>query len=338
MDITLPKKQDFYFISIIFLIFLSAIFVMKPKDEPNIFQKFVNFWKRPNKFSVVKGCQIPLKLKELLKKNFTANRYVEIEKVYKRQKYLPWTLQPAQKDVVHNIIRPYLDNLTKITKHNFKIVGYNNVIVSADKENNAQYRLDVFIHDFTGGWGNTEYRMLFDVIIYNNGNKYLNFIKILNSEDMKANETKQEDVSYDSIQEGETTNPDPKDLEFSFLENQYESSLSEKSCERNPWYVFPDDKQMTSKFGGQWPCKTMNFKWNRFGVLDVDKPLNEYCSGNNPATEKWNWQGYTNPALSTVPRESNDSNNMFAMTYGSPQSPHGGNVGCVGGGGVIGGS
>lgn len=339
LNIDKITKTNLYFIIIIIIIFLSAIFVLKPKDESNIFQKFVNYWKKPNKFSVVKGCQIPLKFKEILETKFTADRYIQVDNVFKRQKYLPWTIQPAQKTVVHNIIRPYLDDLTKSTGHNFRIVGYNNVIVTADNSNNAQYRIDVFVHDFTGGWGNTEYRFMFDIIIYNNGVKYLNFVKILNSQDMKSNMEDQEKVSYTSIQEGDVNNPDPENLEFSFLDNQYESSLSEKSCERNPWGIYKDENDLTKKFGGAWPCKTMHFRWNQFGVLDVDTPNNKYCSGNNSATEKRNWSNYSNPALATVPRESDDRNNMFALTHGSPQSPRGGGVGCRGGSsGIIGGS
>ena len=221
-------KPNTVLIIITVLILVTAVFAYIPTDQPNLLQRFVNFFKKPNKFSVVSGCQVPLNLKEILLTNYTSKRYIAVENVVKRNKFLPWTLVPQQKEIVHKLVLPYLSDLTKRTNHNFRLVGYNNVIVSVDNSKNAQYRLDMFVHDFTGGQGNTEYRFLFDLVMFNDGKKHLNFIRILNSQDMKSNMFKQEDVSYTSIQEGNTTNPDPKDLEFSVLKNKYESSLSRK--------------------------------------------------------------------------------------------------------------
>lgn len=281
------------------IIFLSLILlgVLILNNEQSIVSNIREFFYNIfNKLSPVKRERVLIQ--PILENNFVAPHYVNFNEIDNTVQFNEFTVTNEIKDEIKELMKPYIQKLADYTSHNIQILRIANVYINYDRNLNKQYRLDLYLHDFTR-WEKAQ-RIFVDIIVYKSSSNYLNFIKMAQSEVLYATPQAQIEQKirkipistrintkhgYSNNLKNTKPNSDPLSPFFDVSDND-NNSLSTKFTK----YVLPEveiQKQTVSP--SPWPCAEQSNFWNCNGVLQNQPSSNKNCKGVNSAFEDRPW-------------------------------------------------
>jgi len=214
---------------------------------------------------------------------------------------------------------PEISRLNLATNFSFKILKIDNIIQDTDKLNNKRYLIDFFIWEVKDFYS---CRVILDIILYNDGTKYLNQIALSNADLENQPFIKNNIYGVDTNMVIRKNNLRSSENQLVGIDNSVltmtpilKQEDSKRTCNfsriRNRW-ILPKNMPDSCTF----PCNKQANCWDQWGVLyNCGKNTNNCIGINTSATPK-SFQPYINPTIIGVPANENKYLDLMKLTRG----------------------
>lgn len=215
-------------------------------------------------------------------------------KLDKRVRFIPGTLTTTIKEKINCILVPIINYLNQLTTMDFIVMEYNTVLIDLDIDKNFKLDIDFFIYNKKDH--NSKTRILCNILIDYQDNKYINYIHRYNDNG---------DLNVSLLNHTE--------LEHSLIKN-YKNLRINPYFIRNKW-IPPIPNELTDI--NPFPCNKIYNIWDTNGIKYIKKN-GKQCYGINSSSGKRNVLPSQNPTIHSLPRDNLGLLGLFDLSIGLP--------------------
>ena len=265
-------------------------------------------------------------LRDFLQREYT-NRYIKLSPIVKYNVYNDNTGIPHELiQKVKSLSQSYLKNINKKLYQHYVYANTENLIVQCDTNGNKQYIIDMFISDTDS---HVVQKIIFDIIVYVDGNIWLNKIIHSNAREPLEHVDNYGDIyGVSTVKIVKNSNMDDTNIVTGVEDGTLEHSGYKADTVRpeikqpniNEWILPKEMKHLEAGGEMSFPCGTTSEIWNSHGVLQ-NSPPSENCrnGGYNNSTTKPRLLPNVNRTTFETDRGSGNYASYFSMDRGIPQ-------------------
>lgn len=194
--------------------------------------------------------------------SMTPNKKIFLSHDYETKKYNRFNIDPQMERFTKELIYPYIRVLNLNLNYDFIINHISNISEEIDSNKNRRYIIDFFMYEQSNFFVS---RVIIDLILLFNGEKYLNSILLADAEDEDNGKISTENIRGQKVSEYKNK---IEGINLSFSDftkidyNTYEDNESRKSSIRNKWILPKNAPKICSV-----SCQTQSECLNKYDLL-----------------------------------------------------------------------